>query len=152
MKKISKPSLGWREWIHLPELNDTKIKAKIDTGAKTSALHAENIEIFKRRRKNFVRFDLYPNQHDKKNATTIEAPLVEHRKIKSSVGTETERPVIQSTISIGEYQFQIELTLIDRNMMGFRMLLGRDALKGFMIDPSKSFIQSHDLNKRLATH
>src|SRR5690606_14017738 len=101
MKKIEKKIIGWREWVFLPELNDAKIKAKIDTGAKTSALHAENIEIFKHKRKKFVRFDLYPHQHDNERGTTIESPLIEHRKIRSSIGIETERPVILTTLTIG---------------------------------------------------
>lgn len=150
MKKLEKDIIGWREWVFLPELNDAKIKAKIDTGAKTSALHAENIEIFKKKRKKFVRFELYPHQHDNESATIIEAPLIEHRKVKSSIGIETERPVILTTIVIGDFSYPIEFTLIDRNMMGFRMLIGRDAIKErFLVNPSKSFILSHDLNRRV---
>lgn len=149
MKK-TKNIIGWREWIILPELNHHKIKAKIDTGAKTSAIHAENIEVFTKRRKKFVRFDLFPHQNSKLDGTTIEAPLIEMRSVRSSIGTETKRPVILSTIEIGEISFEIELTLIDRNMMGFRMLLGRDAIKNdFLVNCEKSFVQSHDLNRRI---
>lgn len=97
-----------------------------------------------------MRFDLYPHQNNKLDGTTIEAPLLEMRSIRSSIGTETKRPVIISTIEIGETSFEIELTLIDRNMMGFRMLLGRDAIKSrYLVNCEKSFVQSHELNRRI---
>lgn len=143
--------IGWREWALLPSLSRVKIKAKIDTGAKTSALHAENIEILKIKNKDFVRFTFFPNQHDKKNKKIITLPLIEYRKVKSSVGVETTRPVIKTDLKLGDEIFPIELTLINRDMMGFRMLLGRDAFKRqeILISPTKSFILDRRISKKI---
>lgn len=147
-----KPTLGWREWVSLPSLQVKKIKAKIDSGAKTSALHAENIEYFTRKKARWVRFKIYPLQNSKKNGVKVSAPLIDERKVKSSVGHETLRPVIEALLSIGAQKWLIELTLVNRDLMGFRMLIGRQALKGhFLIDPGKSFLQSKKLNKKRKT-
>ncbi len=143
MTKIKnfKDILGWREWINLPELKAKNIKVKVDTGARTSALHATDIEFFKKKGKPFVRFMVFPQQKSSKGKIKCEAPLIDTRHIKSSVGTQTKRPVIHTLISIGQYEWEIELTLVNRDIMGFRMLLGREAMRGhFLVDPGKSYV------------
>lgn len=133
----------------MPEICPTKIKAKIDTGAKTSAIHAEDIKIFRRGSKRLVRFTLLPTQDSKRKSKVVEMEFVEKRKIRSSVGTETIRPVVRTLLKIGPYQYPIEMTLVNRDIMGFRMLIGREALKGlFLVDPGASFKLSKELNKR----
>ena len=140
-QKIVKTEIGWREWVSLPQLSVDTIKAKIDTGARTSALHAEDIEIYTRRNRRFVRFTITPMQRSRSNIIRASAPLVEKRHVKSSIGVSTYRPVISTHVKIGEDSFPIEITLVDRDVMGFRMLLGRQALrKRFIVDPAKSFI------------
>lgn len=135
------PVLGWREWISLPDLKISAIKVKVDTGARTSALHATDIKYFKRKGKSWVRFSVHPNQRSGDQEIRCEAPMVEKRSIKSSIGTETHRPVIHTTLEIGDYHGEIELTLVNRDIMGFRMLLGRQAMRGhFLVDPGKSYI------------
>jgi len=144
-----KPTLGWREWVSLPSLQVKRIKAKIDTGAKTSALHAENIEYFTKKGKKWVRFRVFPIQKSKKNSVKISAAVIDERTIKSSIGHETHRPVIEVLLSIGTQKWPIEMTLVNRDLMGFRMLLGRQALKGhFLIDPGHSYLQSKMAKKK----
>jgi hypothetical protein len=141
--------VGWREWVFLPEFTKTKIKAKIDTGARTCALHAEEITIVKKAGKKYVRFKIYPVQKSREKAKWVEAEMLEKRLIKSSVGTETIRPVIKTLLQIGPHVYSIELTLVNRDIMGFRMLIGRQALNDrFVVDPGDSFIQSKALNKK----
>lgn len=143
MTKIKnfKDILGWREWIDFQSLKIKNVKAKVDTGARTSALHAEDIEFFKKNGKQYVRFTVHPDQKSKSRKKRCEAKLVETRKVKSSVGTMTKRPVIMTTISIGNYEWDIEITLVNRDIMGFRMLLGREAMRGhFLVDPGKSYV------------
>lgn len=136
-----KPILGWREWVELLDLGPTRIKAKIDTGAKTSAVHAEDIVVFKRKGKRRVRFRLYPLQRSREGAVWVEADLLEKRKVRSSVGHETQRPVVLAQVGFGERQLSIELSLINRDIMGFRMLIGRQAIRDlFLVDPGRSFL------------
>lgn len=147
--KVSKTVVGWREWIFLPELTKTKIKAKVDTGARTSAIHAEDIKIIKKGDKKFVRFKILPDQNSDKLSRVVTMELVEKRKVRSSVGHETLRPVVKTCLRVGGELFPIEMTLVNRDIMGFRMLIGREALKGrFLVDPQKSFLVSKELNKK----
>lgn len=135
--------IGWREWVSLPLFCKTKIKVKIDTGARTSCLHAFNVQEIRKGRKKFIRFDIHPLQKSKRLSKTVTAELIEYRSIKSSNGQTSIRPVVETDLVIGNKSIKIELTLTDRDQMGFRMLLGREALrKNFLIDPSKSFLQS----------
>lgn len=135
--------IGWREVVILPQLGIDKIKAKIDTGARSSALHAFNIREFKRDGKDFVRFQVHPLQRDREFTVTSEAELLEYRKVRNSGGVAQLRPVIMTEIKLGESSWAIELTLTNRDVMGFRMLLGRQAVRNkFLIDPGKSFLQS----------
>lgn len=126
-------TLGWWEWVSLPNLKVAKIKAKVDTGAKTSALHAEDIEIFTLKGEKKVRFTIYPNQRDKKNKVTLVRDLIEQRFVKSSIGTKTYRPVILTKLHIGQLIYPVEITLVDRDLLGFRMLLGRQAMRNFFL-------------------
>lgn len=141
MSFAEKQQIGWREWAALPELSIKKIKAKIDTGARTSALHADQIEYFRRNGSDFVRFIVYPEQRNTGNIIRTEAPLLEKRNVKSSSGHSAERPVIITRLKMGENEWPVELTLADRRLMGFRMLIGRQALMyRFIVDPSLSFV------------
>ena len=135
--------IGWREILALPNLNIDRIKAKIDTGARTSALHAFNCQEFKRGDKTMIRFEIHPLQRNHKQTIAAEAELLEYRKVTSSGGHAQIRPVILTTIQLGEHQWQVELTLTNRDVMGFRMLLGRQAVRDrFAVDPGKSYLQS----------
>lgn len=139
--KPPKPVIGWREWILLPELGVQRIKAKIDTGARTSSLHAYDIEIFRRKRLSLVRFKVHPRQRNTALALEAEAELVEERWVKSSTGHKRLRPVILTPIELMGQQWDIELTLTNRDEMGFRMLLGRQAVRRrFVVDPGRSFM------------
>ncbi|XSG82934.1 MAG: ATP-dependent zinc protease [Methyloligella sp. ZOD6] len=137
--------IGWREWVGLPDLGVAAIKAKIDTGARTSAIHAWKIEPFQRGGQVWLRFELHPEQRSKAGAITCEAPAADRRQVRSSGGHVTKRYVIKTTLALGTEMWPIELTLINRDEMGFRMLLGRTALKnGVLIDPARSFLVSAD--------
>lgn len=134
--------LGWREWIALPELGVRAIKVKVDTGARTSALHAEEIKIFRNRRTGLrtVRFALYPRR-DKTRPIRVKFPLKGLRKVTSSGGHTTRRPVIEAQMSLNGLQYPIEITLVNRDIMGFRMLLGRTALKpGCLVNPNATYL------------
>lgn len=134
-------TIGWREWISLPHLGIMQIKAKIDTGARSSALHAFNIKIFKENDKHRVRFKVHPVQRDLINTVIAEADLLEWREVRNSGGKAELRPVIVTAVELMGKQWPIELTLTNRDAMGFRMLLGRQALKGrFLIDCEKSYL------------
>jgi len=137
--KLPKKVIGWKEYIALPALGIDKIKAKVDTGATTSSLHAEDIKEFKRGQKTFVRFSL--RLPGRKNRRFIEARLVDKRRIRSSNGESEFRYVILSTAELLDKEWLIELTLTDRSLMRFDMLLGRNALsKHFVVDTAKSFV------------
>jgi hypothetical protein len=134
------PLIGWREWIALPELGVPAIKAKVDTGARSSALHAFALETFRRRGREWVRFEVHPIQRSERAARTVEALVVDHRKVRSSGGHEQVRPVILTEIELLGGRWPIELTLTRRDVMGFRMLLGRQAVRGrFLVHPGRSW-------------
>ncbi|MGE0626446.1 MAG: ATP-dependent zinc protease [Hyphomicrobiaceae bacterium] len=138
---LLKPAIGWREWVTFPKFDETRIKAKIDTGARTSAIHAWNIEIITRRRQPFVSFLLHPHQRNNEVSVACVAPLVGERTVRNSGGQAETRLFIRTTISIGGQSWPIELSLTRRDEMGFRMLLGRTALCGrYVVDPSRSFM------------
>lgn len=133
--------VGWREWIGLPELGIAKIKAKIDTGARTSALHAFALKPFIENGQHKIRFDMHPLQHNNESIVTCVADVVDKRLVTDSGGHEEERYVIRTPISIAGQSWPIEITLTERETMLFRMLLGRSALRGrFMVNPARSFV------------
>lgn len=133
--------IGWREWLSLPELGIDKIKAKVDTGARTSALHAFSLNPFKENGKNRIRFDIHPLQHNTDKIVTCVADIIDVRWVSDSGGHREERFVICTPVIIGGQSWPIEITLTERDSMLFRMLLGRSAIrKRFMINPAKSFI------------
>ena len=142
-KKSSPIVIGWREWIGFPNLKIPELKVKIDTGAKTSCLHATNIEIKTKGKLEIVHFRIHPYQHQSIPYFDCKCELYDLRKIKSSSGHLSLRPVIKSGFMIAGEIYECEITLIDRDVMGFRGLLGRQALKRrFLVNPSKSFILS----------
>lgn len=135
--------IGWREIIALPNLGINEIKAKIDTGARSSALHAFNLEEFQQDGQEMLRFQVHPKQRDTKHTITTEAKLLDYREVKNSGGEAQLRPAILTSVELGGEQWEIELTLTNRDVMGFRMLLGREAVRNkFLVDPGKSYIQS----------
>ena len=137
---MARKVIGWVEKVSLPDLQIGRIKAKADTGARTSALHAENIRVHLRENGHReVSFTFHPVRDDDKGVR-ITCPLKENRMVKSSTGATTLRPVISTTLKIGGFAKKIEITLINRSFMGFPMLLGRTALRQFLVDPRHSYL------------
>ena len=134
-------TVGWREWVALPDLGVPAIKAKIDTGARTAALHAFDIRFFRKKSARKVSFSIHPLQLNNKNEIIVEALVLDFREIRSSSGHTSLRPVVETTLAIAKKEFPIEITLVNRDMMGFRLLLGREALRRqFFVDPQASFL------------
>lgn len=140
--KLNKTLIGWRELVALPELNIYDLKAKIDTGARTSALHAYNIEHYTSRTGlHKVKFQVHPKQRNDRKIVTCKAVVVDKRTVKSSMGQRQKRVTISTILKISDEQWPIEITLTNRDNMGFRFLLGRTAIKGrFLVEPGKSFL------------
>lgn len=133
--------VGWREWVGLPALNVTEIKAKIDTGARSSALHVFDIERFQRDGRSMLRFSVAIAQRTRQGAVPAEAEQIDERVVRSSGGHEQRRPVIITSLAWGGDVWPIELTLTRRDAMGFRLLIGREALRGrLIVDPGRSFV------------
>lgn len=132
--------IGFREWISLPDLNLVAMKAKIDTGAKTSSLHAFEIRHVKKGGKSYVRFKVHPIQKNLEIVVSCIAPMVDRRIVTDSGGHKENRYVIHTTIQMGHEKKVIELTLSNRETMKYRMLIGREALKQYYIDPTQSYL------------
>ncbi len=134
-------TVGWREWAALPELDVPAIKVKIDTGARTSALHALNIERATVNGRDMVRFHVQPLQRNRIVVIRTEAPLVDIRSVSDSGGHTENRYVISSVLQLGPINHKINITLTERNSMLFRMLIGRTALvNNVLVDPAASFL------------
>jgi hypothetical protein len=135
------PLVGWREWAALPTFCDHKIKAKLDTGAKMSAIHAFRIEEIEEDDGLWVEFYLHPAQKRRRPEIFCRAPVIDRRLIRSSNGAVQERLIVTSTLQLGGLRWPIEISLANRDDMGFRLLLGRDALRRRVtIDPARSFV------------
>ena len=133
--------LGWREWVSLPDLGIDRIKAKIDTGARTSALHAFDVRLVEDNDKKLVKFCIHPEQKNLDKVIECEAVLLDEREVKDSGGHSENRYVIETDILIGSQLHTAEVTLTNRDSMGFRMLVGRTTMKGhYLVDPGKSYV------------
>jgi hypothetical protein len=143
-------TLGWREWVGLPDLGIRQIKAKVDTGARTSALHAFEVRPFSENGRERVEFLMHPVQKNTDIVVTCTADVLDKRVVTDSGGHKEERFVISTTLSIGGHTWPIEVTLTARDDMLFRMLLGRTAMKGrTQVNPARSYLVGK--KKRLAT-
>ncbi|TDR22522.1 ATP-dependent zinc protease family protein [Marinicella litoralis] len=132
--------VGWKEYAALPELGVERIHVKIDTGAKTSAIHTLSNKLFLKGRKQWVKFTLAPHQDDDDTTIDCEMPVKDQRTITSSNGHKSERIVIETPLVIGGIKRHIELTLVCRRKMKFRMLLGRQAMHDMVVVPQKSHL------------
>jgi len=140
-KKSPDQIAGWREWVVLPDLGISAIKAKLDTGARTSALHAFELETIEREGVEYARFEVHPDQDSNKGSVRVEARIQEWRRVRSSNGTSQLRPLIHTSIDLLGERWEIDLTLTNRDEMGFRMLLGRQALRRrILIDAGASYL------------
>jgi hypothetical protein len=140
--------IGWREWASLPELGLVAIKGKIDSGAKTSSLHAYDIQIEEKGSKTYVLFKVHPLQHDFSVVINCRALLVDRRQVTDSGGHKEERYVIRTTMVLAGVKKKIELTLTNRESMKYRMLIGRAALKHYYIDPSQSYLSGKSIKQK----
>ena len=135
--KTSLTPLGWREWVFLPSYNDFKLKAKIDTGARTSAIHATNIQIYRKNGSEMVRFQIYQSQ----SFLDIDTELISYKKIKSSFGQTETRPTVHMKIQIGAEIWPTEITLAQRAKLTYPMLIGRNTLnKRHIIHSHRSYL------------
>jgi hypothetical protein len=141
-KPTHKTMLGWREWVSLPEFGIAQIKAKIDTGARSSALHAETIEPYMKGGEHWLMFTVAPIQKQNDSLIECHAPIKDYRLVSDSGGHKQRRYVIETQILFGGQAIRAEITLTNRDSMRFRMLLGRTAVnRHFLIDPSASYLQ-----------
>lgn len=137
--------IGWREWATLVDLGSVRVKAKIDTGARTSALHAFALEEIEVDGITHARFEIHPEQKRSHPSVLVEAAIVDRRAVRNSGGAVETRPVITTFVRLGDHAFPIDLTLTRRDEMGFRMLLGRSAVRRrFLIDPGRSYLTNTD--------
>jgi hypothetical protein len=157
MKKAADPArgrhviIGWKEWLTLPGLKIPAIKAKIDTGARTSALHTFRLEPYTLQGRPMVRFGIHPLQKRRDIALFCEAPVVDRRRVKDSGGHSEMRYVIESQVVLADMHWSIQISLTNRDAMMFRMLLGRTALENnIMVDPSKAYAAGRKLAKTYA--
>lgn len=141
--------LGWREWVALPDLGIAKIKAKVDSGARTSCLHTFEYEKFDRDQQPWIRFAVHPVQDDQETVIRCEARMVDERMVSDSGGHRELRPVIRTLVDLGLIQFEAEFTLTNRDSMRFRMLIGRSAMdNGILVNPADSYLLQKESRKK----
>lgn len=134
-------TLGWREWVGFPDHGVEWVKAKVDTGARTSSLHAFGLHRFEVEGRPWVRFEIHPWQRSTADSVAVEVAVSDERLVKPSTGEPQLRPVVQMPVRIGDRVRSVEFTLTRRDTMGFRMLLGRQALRGhYLVDPGRSYL------------
>lgn len=144
-RQSKKALIGWREWVTLPGLCETPIKAKVDTGARTSSLHAFDLTVKSRDGAPWAHFEIQPMQKSRKKRTSVSSRVRGYKNVRSSTGHSQRRPVIRTTVRIGQQEFPIDVTLTSRDEMGFRMLLGRAAVRSrFWVDPGRSYLHPLD--------
>lgn len=140
--------LGWREWVSLPELGLGRIKAKVDTGARTSSLHAFEVRDYVEGGVHRVEFKMHPNQRDNETTAVCVADIIDERFVRDSGGHQERRWVIESPVTIGSVTWKVEINLTSRDDMRFRMLLGRTAFRGqALVDPARSYVMGKRLPK-----
>ncbi len=141
MTKTTRITIGWREWVGMPEFDVTEIKAKVDTGADNSSLHAFNIERFSKEGTPYVRFEIHPRQRKSKPTIACVAEVVKERTVKNPGGREELRPVIRTRLNVAGREIDALINLTTRDEMTFRMLLGRRSIrKDFIVDPGRSYL------------
>ncbi len=134
-------TLGWREWVSLPLLGLAALKAKVDTGARTSALHAFEVRPFSENGLQRVEFKIHPRQRDNDTVVICTADIIDERLVSDSGGHKEQRWVIQSPLTLGAHTWPIEITLTSRDDMRFRMLLGRTAINNHaLVNPARSYL------------
>lgn len=132
---------GWREWVSIPTLGVDHLKAKLDTGARTSAIHAYDVTPFERDGSEWVRFSVHPWQRSESDAVTAELPVLDRRTVRSSSGHREDRVVVTVDVIVAGRTVPAELTLTNRSQLGFRMLIGREALRPqILVDPGRSYL------------
>jgi hypothetical protein len=143
------PVIGWREWVKLPDLRVNRIKVKVDTGARSSALHAFDVEEFVKDGDPWVHFKIHPMQRSSKKTIHAESKVLDYRMVKNTGGKATKRPVIITNVTLLDMTWPVELTLANRDEMGFRMLLGREAIRRrFLVDPGGSYYGGRPKQKK----
>ncbi len=132
---------GWREWVSLPALGVPWVKAKLDTGARSSAIHVFDLEELERDGERWARFRIQPWQKSDEDAVDVECPVLDTREVRSSSGHSEERLVVAMDLTLMGRTVPVEVTLANRDEMGFRMLVGREALRqGYAVDPGASYL------------
>lgn len=145
--------VGWREWLALPNLGIPAIKVKIDTGARSSSIHAENIRVEKRDGHDVALFDVAPLQEHSHFYLHCVSPVLDERNVRSSNGETTLRLFVASKVAIGGFEWQIQLSLADRTHMRYPMLMGRQAMGGnLVVEPSRSYLTGRRLPHVYRSH